>query len=73
MTGAILQLVSIGQDNLYLTDNPSITMFNTIYRRHTNFSMQDITHKLGNLNTFGGSTRYEIEKLGDLLHQMCLM
>jgi hypothetical protein len=73
MTGAILQLVSIGQDNLYLTDNPSITMFKTIYRRHSNFSMQDITRKLGNLNTFGGSTNYEIEKLGDLLHQMCLM
>jgi len=73
MTGAILQLVSIGQDNLYLTNNPSITMFKTVYRRYSNFSMQDITRKLGNLNTFGGSANYEIEKLGDLLHQMCLM
>lgn len=46
MTGGILQLVATGIESLYLSDNAQITMFKTVYRRHTNFSISTHTTKL---------------------------
>jgi len=37
-----MQLVAYGAQDLYLTGNPQITFFKTIYRRHTNFSLEYI-------------------------------
>ena len=42
MPGATLQLVSYGAQDMYLTGNPQITFFKVVYRRHTNFSMEDV-------------------------------
>ena len=39
MTGGFLQLVSYGSQDFYLTGNPQISFFKTVYRRYTNFSM----------------------------------
>ena len=41
-SGATLQLVSYGAQDIYLTGNPQITYFKMVYRRHTNFSMEDV-------------------------------
>ena len=40
MGGAILQLVAKGAQDAYLISKPEITFFKTVYRRHTNFSME---------------------------------
>jgi len=37
MSGGIIQLVAVGQENMFLTDDPQITFFKLVYRRHTNF------------------------------------
>ena len=37
-----MQLVAYGSQDLYLTGNPQITFFKSIYRRYTNFSMEYI-------------------------------
>jgi hypothetical protein len=42
MTGGLLQLIAYGQQDLYLTGNPEMTHFKTVYRRHTNFSMEAV-------------------------------
>ena len=34
-----MQLVAYGAQDLYLTGNPQITFFKTVYRRYTNFSL----------------------------------
>ena len=39
MTGGLLQLQKTGAQDLYLTGNPQISFFKTVYRRYTNFSM----------------------------------
>ena len=39
MTGGILQLQKTGAQDLYLTGNPQISFFKTVYRRYTNFAM----------------------------------
>ena len=43
MPGGLLQLVALGAENIYLTGNPQITYFKVVYRRYTNFSMEDFT------------------------------
>ena len=40
MVGGLLQLKEKGAQDLYLTGQPQITFFKTIYRRYTNFSIE---------------------------------
>ena len=42
MGGGLMQLVAYGAQDIYLTGNPQITFFKVVYRRHTNFSMEEI-------------------------------
>ena len=40
MPGGLLNLISEGNQNIYLTGNPTKTFFKTAYAKHTNFGMQ---------------------------------
>ena len=40
MTGSLLQLVAIGNEDYFFTGNPQITFFKQVYMRHTNFSIE---------------------------------
>ena len=40
MTGAVLQLAAYGPQDKYLTGNPQITYFVSVYKRYTNFAVQ---------------------------------
>ena len=40
MPGGNLQLSILGEQDMFLTGNPQITYFKTVYRRHTNFSIE---------------------------------
>ena len=73
MPGATLQLVSYGQQDLYLTGNPQITYFKVVYRRHTNFSMDDVVINTINTPGFGSQFIQRIDKLGDLVHRISLI
>ena len=42
MKGSLLQLVAFGAEDLVLTADPDITFFNTIYKRHSVFSIESI-------------------------------
>ena len=39
-SGAILNLIAIGNDNVILTGNPEVTFFKTAYKKYTNFGLQ---------------------------------
>ena len=39
MPGGYIQLAAYGSQDYYLTSNPQISFFKTVYRRYTNFSM----------------------------------
>lgn len=41
MTGGLLQLKAYGTENIYLNSNPQISFFRSIFRRHTNFSLEN--------------------------------
>ena len=36
----LLELVAHGIQDIYLIGNPQITFFKTVYKRHTNFSIE---------------------------------
>ena len=67
MTGAILQLAAKGAQDAFLIGNSEITFFKTVYRRHTNFSMETIEQIFNNNVKFGQRLRCVIDRKGDLL------
>lgn len=72
--GYLLLAVKSEQDN-YLVGNPQFTYFKSVYRRHTNFAIDNI------YQDFVGDTRdcwskkmyINIPKTGDLVHRMYLV
>lgn len=73
MTAGILQLVTRGYDDIFLTEDPQITLFKTIYRRHTNFSKTEYDLQFINKLDFGKTGIVTIERLADLVHRLFLV
>jgi hypothetical protein len=70
MPHGTLQLIYIGEQNLYITENPQITFFKTIYKRHTNFSIDTIQEFFNGKINFGQQIKCKLSKNGDLLSRM---
>jgi len=65
-----MQLVAYGAQDIYLTGNPQITFFKVVYRRHTNFSMEEIVQTPNGAANYGQTASYTISRNGDLVHKM---
>lgn len=72
MGGGLLQLVAIGSQDVYLTSNPQVTFFRTVYRRHTNFAVDTVDVTFSNGASFGSRSSLSIPRQGDLLTKMYL-
>jgi hypothetical protein len=73
MTGALLQLVARGHIDSRLTGNPQISFFKTVYRRHTNFSIETLEQSFtGSVSNVGGTITADIITNGDLVTEMWL-
>ncbi len=70
MSGGILQLVAYGAQDLYITGQPQITFFKTVYRRHTMFSMESIQQTFNGTTGFANRVTSTISRNGDLLHKL---
>ena len=70
MAGGVLQLVAVGVENLYLTDDPQITFFKIVYRRHTNFSVESIPQYFNLKPDFSNRVSCSIAKNGDLINRV---
>jgi len=72
MGGALIQLIAFGAQNIYLTGDPQITFWKTVYKRYTNFSMESIEQDIiGNLVP-GNYISVVIARNGDLLKGLTL-
>lgn len=77
MTGALLQLSATGNEDVYLTGNPQITYFKSVYKKHTNFALE--SKKINfeyftNLDYTNDTTsNIKLEKLGDVITKMFLV
>ncbi len=67
MTGGLIQLVAYGYDDIYLTHDPQITFFKVIYRRHTNFSTEQVQSTFTHPPNFGEKFTCPIPRVADLM------
>jgi hypothetical protein len=72
MTGGIIQLVAYGKEDLFLSNDPQITFFKITYRRHTNFSREDVSHRFLNEPDFGKFISSNIPKGADIINNASL-
>ena len=72
MVGGLLQLKEKGAQDLYLTGQPQITFFKTVYRRYTNFSIESIEQLFDNLPRSNTTCRVNVDRRGDLIHKIYL-
>jgi hypothetical protein len=70
MSGGLIQLVAHGIENLYLTEDPQITFFKIVYRRHTNFSIESIPQYFNIKANFSNRVSCSISKNGDLINKI---
>lgn len=71
MSGGLLQLVSIGKQDLILMENPEISFFKTVYKKPTLFSIENIYKKI-ELSTFNQTINIPVPNYGDLLKNINL-
>jgi len=67
MTGGLLELVAKGSQDIFLTGNPSVTFFRSVYKKHTNFSMESVQQTMVGQQKFGETLYCNISRKGDLL------
>lgn len=77
MPGGLLQLSAYGAQDYYLTGNPQISFFKTVYRRYTNFAMEyyrvNPEGNLGLSETEVINYKFEIKRSGDLVSDMFMV
>ena len=71
MTGGLLQIVTSGKQDIYLTINPEITFFKKVYRRHTNFSLELVEFTPEQIPEYNSKISFIINK-GDALYRCYL-
>ena len=67
MSAALIDLVSKGAQDAYITGQPQVSFFRQNYKRHTNFSMRP--ERVDYIGTFGASNEVVVplKSKGDLL------
>jgi len=70
MGGGLMQLVAYGAQDVYLTGQPKVTFFQAVYKRHTNFAMENIQQTINGTPTNGGRVSVTIARNGDLVGNM---
>lgn len=77
MAGGVMQLIAYGGQDMYLSSNPSVTFFKTVYKRHTNFSMEQMRINFESIANFQPAQKTtlqaKINRHGDLIHDMYLV
>ena len=62
-----MELVAKGSQDIFLTGNPSVSFFRSVYKRHTNFSHDYVRQSFSGEINFGKTIECNISRSGDLL------
>jgi len=72
MGGGLIQLLAVGIQDIYLIGNPQITFFKTVYKKHTNFSIESMQLSIDGKLDFNQQIEATIERKGDLIKDIIL-
>lgn len=72
MTGSLLALAAIGNQDKEFIGKPEKTFFKSVYRQHTHFVMEDIPIQFDQGLEFGKKSKITIPRKADLIHKMTL-
>ena len=70
MAGGLMQLVAYGAQDVFLTGNPKVTFFQAVYKRHTNFAMENIEQTINGSAGNDGRVSVTVARNGDLIGEM---
>lgn len=73
MTGGFLQLVAKSLEDIILIGEPEITFFKIVYRRHSNFSIENKTLRFDSAVDFGKTCRCRLRNYGDYISKMYIV
>ena len=73
MSGALLQLATLGSQDAYLTSDPEITLFKSKYFKHTHFGAETVKMSFVDNINFGDDKTVDINKSGDLISKLVLV
>jgi hypothetical protein len=69
MGGGLMQLVSYGAQDVYLSGNPQITFWKILYKRHTNFAVESIEVTFNGQADFNRRVTAVINRNADLMYK----
>ena len=69
MGGGLMQLVSYGAQDVYISGNPQITFWKVLYKRHTNFAMESIEVTFNGQADFNKRVTAIINRNADLMYK----
>jgi hypothetical protein len=72
MSLGYLSLTSIGSNNFYISGSPEITYFKTVYKKHSNFMIQNVKQEFQTVSNFNENCTISIGRDADLLHKLTL-
>lgn len=69
MGGGLMQLVSYGAQDIYISGNPQITFWKILYKRHTNFAVESIEVTFNGQADFNKRVVAVINRNADLMYK----
>jgi hypothetical protein len=75
MGGGVIQLVTLGSQDQFISGSPDISFFKFVYKRHTNFSMESVRQTFNTkpvLDVKGNMFTCRINRVADLLQDVYL-
>jgi len=69
MGGGLMQLVSYGAQDIYISGNPQITFWKILYKRHTNFAVESIEVTFNGQADFNKRVTAVINRNADLMYK----
>jgi len=71
-SGGLLQIVSSGKEDIYLTTSPEITFFKKVYKKHTNFSVELREIMSNQIADYNSIISFNLNNIGDAIHRCYL-
>jgi hypothetical protein len=71
-SGGLLQIITSGKEDIFLTISPEITFFKKVYKKHTNFSIELREINPNQFAEYNSIVSFNLNNIGDAIHRCYL-